>query len=263
MPFEELKAKQGAIWGEGTYQNVTETIADVHELIVARLGAAPGLHWLDLACGTGAVAELAAAAGAHVTGIDLAPNLIETATQRAADLGLRIDYRVGDCEKLELPDASFDVVSSTFGIINALDHAAAARELGRVVRPGGTIGLTNWTPEGGIGEMFRVLDRFTLGPAPADPFDWGNADRVRELLGDSFELDITECSSTLRMASSQAYWELFSSSFGPVKTLADSLGERWRGKLRAAWVDFLDTRYAVAEGIVQPREYLLVLGTRR
>ncbi len=146
MAFEELKQRQSVVWGTGPYQNVTETITDIHERVIERLAPSAGMKWLDLACGTGAVAERAAKAGAEVTGVDLAPALIETAKERAAERGLDIDYRVGDCENLEFEDGAFDVVSSTCGVMFAPDHEATARELARVVKPGGRIGLANWTP---------------------------------------------------------------------------------------------------------------------
>jgi ubiquinone/menaquinone biosynthesis C-methylase UbiE len=146
VAFEELKEKQAVIWGTGPYQNITETITDVHERVVARLEPGPGVKWLDLATGTGAVAELAAERGADVTGVDLAPALIETASERAREKRLDIDYRVGDCEKLDFEGGAFDVVSSTCGIMFSPDHAASARELMRIVKPGGRIGLANWTP---------------------------------------------------------------------------------------------------------------------
>jgi SAM-dependent methyltransferase len=263
VAYEELKAKQSVMWANGPYQNVTETLTDIHELTVAALGAAPGVKWLDLACGTGAVAELAARAGAAVVGIDLSPGLIETASKRAADLGLSIDYRVGDCENLAVADGEFDAVSSTCGVMFAPDHAATAAELARVVRPGGKIALANWTPEGGLGDLFRVMAPFQPAPPPSSPFDWGKPDRVAELLGGSFELDVVEHVSTLRMPSGQAYWELFSSSYGPTKTLAENLGER-RAELQAAWVELFDTKYAAPDGgVAHTREYLLVVGTRR
>ena len=105
MAYEELKEKQSVMWGTGPYQRITDTLTDMHERIVERLSPSPDAAWLDLACGTGAVAERAAEAGAPVVGIDLAPALIETARSRAAARGLAIDYRVGDCERLEIPDA--------------------------------------------------------------------------------------------------------------------------------------------------------------
>ena len=128
MAYEQLKQRQSVMWGTGPYQRITETIADIHERVIGRVAPGPGTRWLDLACGTGAIAERAAAAGALVTGIDLAPALIDTARQRAAQRGLDIDYRVGDCERLELSDASYDVVSSTCGVMFAPDHEATARD---------------------------------------------------------------------------------------------------------------------------------------
>jgi ubiquinone/menaquinone biosynthesis C-methylase UbiE len=236
MAFEELKQRQSVMWGNGPYQRVTETLTDIHERVVERLEPRPGVHWLDLACGTGAVAERAAAAGATVCGIDLAPVLIETARSRAADGGLEIDYRVGDCERLELADASFDAVSSTCGIMFSPDHEASARELARVTRPGGRIALANWTPAGGLARMFKVMAPFMPAPPPSNPFDWGDETRVHELLGEWFELELAEHVSTLHLPSGEAYWELFSTSYGPTKTLADSLVDR-REELNQAWVD--------------------------
>jgi SAM-dependent methyltransferase len=262
MAYEELKTRQSVMWGNGPYQRVTETIADLHEVVIERLAPAPGVRWLDLACGTGAVAEAAAAAGAEVVGIDLAPALIDTARERAAELGLQIDYRVGDCEALDLDDASFDVVSSTCGVMFAPDHAAVASELARVTRPGGRIGLANWTPTGGLARMFKVMAAFQPAPPPSSPFAWGDEATVEGLLGDAFELTLEEHVSTLRIESGEAYWELFSTSYGPTKTLADSLGDR-REELHRAWVDFFENEYRDGDEIVHTREYLLVLGQRR
>jgi ubiquinone/menaquinone biosynthesis C-methylase UbiE len=140
MAFEELKQKQSTVWGTGPYQNITETLPDIHARVINKLDPQPGVKWLDLACGTGAVAELAAQKGADVTGVDLAPALIETAKERAQKRGLDIDYRVGDAENLEFEDGAFDVVSSTCGIMFTPDHEASARELTRVVKAGGRIG---------------------------------------------------------------------------------------------------------------------------
>jgi SAM-dependent methyltransferase len=262
MAFEELKQRQSVMWGNGPYQRITETISDIHDVVVERLAPGAGDRWLDLACGTGAVAEKAASAGASVTGLDLAPVLIETAKERAAELGLDIDYVVGDVERLELPDASFDKISSTCGIMFAPDHEASAAEVARVTAPGGRIALANWTPTGGLAKMFKVMAPYQPAPPPSSPFDWGDEERVRELLGDAFELELTEHVSTLRVPSGEDYWELFSTSYGPTKTLADSLGDR-REELRRDWVEFFETNYRANGEIAHTREYLLVLGTRR
>ena len=264
MAFEELKQRQSVMWGNGPYQRVTETIADIHELVVTRLAPQPGERLLDLACGTGAVAERAARAGAEVVGVDLAPILVETARERARQQRLRIDYQVGDCERLEsLDDRSFDLVSSTCGLMFAPDHEATARELARVVRPGGRIGLANWTPEGGLGRMFRMMAPYQPSPPPSSPFDWGREARVRELLGDAFQLEIEEHVSTLEVADGEAYWQLFVTSYGPTKTLAESLPEERREEFHRAWATFFESEYRDGDRIAHTREYLLILGARR
>jgi len=262
MAFEELKERQSVMWGNGPYQRITETIVDIHDIVLERLEPQDGDRWVDLACGTGAVAERAAAAGADVTGIDLAPALIETARERAESLGLTIDYAVGDAENLDVPDASFDKVSSTCGVMFAPDHEAVAGELARVTKSGGRIGLANWTPTGGLAKMFAVMAPYMPAPPPSSPFAWGDEARVTELLGESFELQLEEHVSTLRVPSGEDYWELFSTSYGPTKTLADSLGER-REDLHRDWVEFFETNYRENGEIAHTREFLLVLGTRR
>lgn len=265
MAFEELKEKQGVMWGSGPFERIEETIADIHPLVVEKLAPKPGEKWLDLACGTGAVAELAARAGAQVTGVDLAPALIETAKKRAREQGLAIDYRVGDCENLsEFAHGAVDVVASTVGIMFAPDHEASAREVARVTRHGGRIGLVNWMPEGGVGKMFGMMKPFQPPPPEGAgvPFDWGRKEHVRELIGDAFDLEFEEHVSTYNVSSGEEYWQVYSTSYGPTKTLADSLGDR-REELHRAWVDFFEDNYGSDGGIAHTREFLLVLGTRR
>jgi len=262
MAYEELKQRQSVMWGNGPYERIADTITEVHDAVVEKLAPAPGDRWLDLACGTGAVAEHAAAAGADVTGVDLAPALIETAKAHAEERGLEIDYQVGDAERLDFPDASFDKVSSTCGIMFAPDHEAVARELARVTAPGGRIGLGNWTPTGGLGRMFKVMAPYQPAPPPSSPFDWGDEARVRDLLGDSFELELEERVTTLRIPSAEDYWQLFSTSYGPTKTLAESIGER-REDLHRDWIEFFETNYSAGGEIAHTREYLLVSGIRR
>ena len=179
---------------------------------------------------------------------------------RAQAEGLEIDYRQGDCERLEgIEDGAFDVVSSTCGIMFAPDHAATARQLGRVLKPGGRLGLANWTPEGGLGAMFRMMAPFVQTPPPSSPFDWGKEDRVRELLGETFELRFEKHISMFRPSSGEEYWEIFSTDYGPTKALADSLGPR-REEFHRTWVDFFEQNYRRDDGIAHDREWLLVLG---
>jgi SAM-dependent methyltransferase len=265
MAFEELKSKQSVMWGNGPYQTITETLTDLHELVIDRLAPAEGVIWLDLACGTGAMAELATKGGADLTGIDLAPALIETAKERAQEQGLDIDYRVGDCENLDVPDASFEVVSSTCGVMFAPDHEATARELARIVKPGGRIGLANWTPEGGLAKMFAMMKPFQPPPPEGAgvPFQWGSEEHAQELLGDAFELDLQRHVSHLRVPTGEDYWRLFAMSYGPTKTLAESLDDDRREEFHQVWVDFFESNYRSDGEIDHDREWLFVYGTRR
>ena len=266
MAFEELKQRQSVMWGNGPYERVTDTLADAHDVVVGRIAAQPGERWLDLATGTGAVAKKAARAGAVVTGIDLSPALIETAKREAAEEGLEIDFRVGDCENLvDVETGSFDIVTSTCGVMFAPDQEATAAELARVVRPGGRLAMVNWTPEGGVGELFQIMKPFQPPPPEGvkSPFEWGKRDRVDELLGSAYDLNIEEHVSMMRSPSGEDYWQLFVSSYGPTKTLAESLDDERREELRRSWVDFFETNKRVGDEIEHPRQYLLVLGTRR
>ena len=264
MGFEELKARQSVMWGSGPYERITDTIRDIHSAVVERLAPLPGERWLDLATGTGAVARVAARAGADVTGQDLAPALIETAKEIAAAEGLPIRFEVGDAENLRYDDARFDVLSSTCGVMFAPDHAAVAGELARVCRPGGRLALACWRPDSAIGDLFRTMAPFQP-PPPAgvgSPFDWGRDEHVRDLLGDSFELEFEEGDSVLAAESGEAVWELFSTSYGPTKVLAESLDSERREGLRRAFVA-LHESHRVDGGIRMSRTYLLTVGRRR
>jgi SAM-dependent methyltransferase len=264
VPFEELKQRHAVVWGSGPYQGITETITDIHEAVLERLAPRPGQRLLDLACGTGAVAELAVATGADVVGVDIAPALIEQAKERAAERGLDIDYRVGDVEALEFEDGSFDVGASTCGVMFAPDHSAVARELARVTKPGGRIGLVCWTPDSGLAKMFGVMRPFQPTPPPGvgNLFDWGREDYVRDLLGEDFELEFSSGDSVLEADSGESVWHLFSTEYGPTKTLADSLDDERREELRRAFVDLHEE--SRTDGRIEfSRTYLLTLGTRK
>jgi SAM-dependent methyltransferase len=264
VPFEELKQRHAVVWGSGPYQGITETITDIHAAVVDRLDPKPGQRLLDLACGTGAVAELAAARGADVVGVDIAPALIEQARQRAAERGLQIEYLVGDAEALGVDSASFDLVASTCGIMFAPDHEAVARELARVTKPGGRVALACWTPESGLAQLFGVMRPFQPAPPAGvgNQFDWGREDYVRFLLEQDFELEFEHGDSVLRADSGESVWQLFSTEYGPTKTLADSLDEAQREELHRNFVA-LHEESRTDEGLEFSRTYLLTLGTRR
>jgi SAM-dependent methyltransferase len=263
--FQELKAKQSVMWGNGPYERITDLLTESQEDLVAALQPQAGEKWLDVATGTGAVARMAARAGAAVTGLDLAPDLIDTAREQTEREGLSIEFDVGDAEALPYEDASFDVVVSTFGVMFAPDHAAVARELVRVTRPGGKLGLASWTEDSGIGDIFRVMKPFQAAPPPqgvGNPFAWGDESHVRELLGDGFDLELEVIDTEHRPSSGEEAWEIFSTSYGPTKTLAESLDEDRREELHRAWVDLYE-QSRVGDEIVHHRNYLRVIGTRR
>jgi SAM-dependent methyltransferase len=264
LPFEELKEKQSVIWGAGSYEPIVEITREVHERLVDRLDPQPGERFLDIATGTGAIALRAARAGADVTGLDLAPALIDTARRRADEEGLSVRFDVGDAENLPYEDDSFDVVASAIGVMFAPDHPAVARELARVCAPGGRVGLASWTPDSGVAEMFRAMAPFQPAP-PAGvgvPFDWGRVEHVEALLGADFALETELFDARFRAESGEHAWEVFSRHYGPTKALAESLEAGRREELRRAFVDFYE-RSRVGGGIDQSRKVLLVVGRRR
>jgi SAM-dependent methyltransferase len=260
--FEDVKARQSVVWGSAPWERVAETLAPLHDHLVEELSPRPGQRWLDVATGTGAVAIRAARAGADVTGLDLAPRLIETARRVAAEEGHAIRFDVGDCEDLPYEDATFDVVSSAVGVIFSPDHHAVARELARVCRPGGRLGLVAWRPNP---EYEAVMAPFREPPEPGagDPDDWGREEYVREMLAADFELELVEGDCPLSAESPETIWHLWTSSAGPLKALVESLEPGRREELYRAYVGYLERYRRTDGGIRAPDEYLLVLGGRR
>jgi Methylase involved in ubiquinone/menaquinone biosynthesis len=175
-----------------------------------------------------------AAPGTAVTGLDLAPALIDTANRLASERGLTINYQVRDAENLPFPDGSFDVVVSSIGSMFAPDHAAVAHELARVCRPGGRLGLAHWSPDTGVIDMFRVMARFAPPPPPGagSPFQWGDRGHVADLLGEASELRYEEGDAPPPKRS----WELFSTVYGPTRVLAESLDPERREEFHQAFV---------------------------
>jgi SAM-dependent methyltransferase len=264
-PFAEIKRRQAAIWGLGPLERVSDTMADIHDRLVARLGPRPGERWLDLATGTGPVARRAARAGADVTGLDLAPALVDTARRLGAGEGASLRFEVGDCEALPYPDGSFDVVASALGVIFAPDHAAVAGGGAGGGRAGGRRGLVAWEPDGGAARMTRLTASFAPGsppPGAGNPLDWGRAPYVTERLGDAFELDFERGVSIHVEPSGEAMWRLFVESVGPVRAIHGSLEPERREALHRAFVALVEA-HREGDAVRFPREYLLVVGRRR
>jgi SAM-dependent methyltransferase len=248
------------MWGTGNYAAVAERISEVGELVVERAGLEPGMELLDVACGAGNATIPAAHAGARGTGLDFSPDLLAIARERAADAMVEVDWVDGDAQELPFDDATFDRVISTFGHMFAPDHQRMAAEMLRVCRPGGTIAVACWTPEGSIGRMFRTTTEL-LPPPPGGqpPILWGTEAHIRELLGDGrFERHEVEW----RDESVESYARFMLDSFGPLLNARELLGER-QGKLDEGFRAFLTEENLNDDGTLRFKgEYLLAVVPR-
>ena len=225
--IDEFKGRQRAVWASGDYPSIAERIQVVADELVADAEITDGAAVLDIATGSGNVAIPAAQAGGTVIGLDLVPELLEAAARRAQAASVKVEWVEGDAEALPFDDGSFDRVLSTFGVMFAPRHEAAAAEMVRVCRPGGLIGVCSWTPEGAIGAMFKLVSSYM--PPPPDfvqpPPLWGNEDHVRELLGDSCDLELERRTVLFEDESVETYMEWFAPRFGPLVTARSALGE--------------------------------------
>jgi len=241
-----------ALWSGASYERIAATFAPIHERVVRELGVGSGDRVLDLGCGTGGLALVAARAGADVVGLDISPDQLQKAWRAAEEAGLEVQFDEGDCQSLPYEDGSFAVAASVFGFVFAANHRQAARELTRVVGREGRIAFTSWTDD----EWSRVGDR--LGrpfPEGDDAREWGKKAYVREQLGETVELSFEWGEWAIR-GSPEELWELSATSVPPLKI----------------WLDTLDPeRYAEAEQVYRElfapgelrRRYLLVIGKQR
>jgi SAM-dependent methyltransferase len=265
-PDAALKQRHRTMWASGHYDQVArEVIPTLGERLVAQLGISAGERVLDVAAGTGNAAVPAARAGASVVASDLTPELLELGRSEHPDAD--IDWQVADAEALPWPDASYDVVTSTVGVMFAPHHQRAADELVRVLRPGGRLGIASWTPEGFIGRLFATMRDF-VPPPPAGvqpPPLWGNETHVRELLGDrvedlAFDRDHVEVDLFTGPGDFRSY---FRDNYGPTLMAYRGLADQPE---RVAELDAaLDALAAEAdEGSGRMRwEYVVVSGRRR
>jgi ubiquinone/menaquinone biosynthesis C-methylase UbiE len=259
--------RSAGVWNSGgaAYDEISRQIASALEHCVRRLDPNPGERILDVATGTGWTSRLLAARGAKTTGVDIAADLIAAAKMNGQLHGLAIDYEVGDAEQLRFPDASFDAVISTFGVMFASQPESVASEIARVCRKGGRIALTTWRPDSNVFEMFKVMRAYMSpppSPPPASPFAWGNRERMTELFGSHFDLGFEEGETIYYDRNGDAVWQAFVTGYGPTKALAASLDDSTREEFKRDFVTFHDT-FATPLGVSMPRQYLLTVGTRR
>ena len=251
LAVADLKRAHRGIWAAGDYPAVAAHINDAPpEDLLAATGITPSHSVLDVATGTGNVALRAAAAGATVVGLDLTPELLDTGRLRAGRLGLEVEWVDGDAEQLPFAGESFDRVLSAFGVQFAPRHQVVADELVRVLRPGGAIGLVNWTPQGVIGRMLRIIGAY-VPPAPtyaSPPALWGDEEHVRGLLdGSGLTVTFRRGTNPWRFPSPVAWLDFMESSYGPM------LKARERLCADGSWTDCREEILALAGGS-EPRD---------
>ncbi|MGH3002543.1 MAG: class I SAM-dependent methyltransferase [Gaiellaceae bacterium] len=256
-----LRSGMSEVWGQGSYERIAARLAPVQDELVELLRVEPGERLLDLATGTGEVAVRAARAGAEVTALDISEPMLEKARRRAGDEGVEIAFELGDVEYLPFEDACFDVVSSSFGMVMAPDHANVAAELARVTCAGGRIGFTAWKPNPKLGELYR---RFTDEPIEGrEAYEWGREDHVEDMLAEDFELDFSDGTLWLEASSGEEIWTLFSQSAPPMVALIARLDAERAEELHRAFVELHESYRIPEDGVRAPRRYLLVLGRRK
>jgi SAM-dependent methyltransferase len=266
----ELKERHRAMWASGDYPSMVETfLLPLGPRLVEACGIEPGMRVLDVASGTGNAAIPAAQRGADVTASDLTPELLDAGRARAEAEGLKLEWVPADAEALPFDDASFDVVMSSIGAMFAPHHQDVADELVRVCRPGGTIGLLSWTPEGMLGALFRTMGPFAPPPPPGaqPPPLWGSEDHLTELFGDRvdfrlLERDLLEITAFERP---RDYGEHFKARYGPTIAARANAGRNGREEEFDEALDrFCDEwNRGTGERARFEKEYLLAVGTRQ
>ncbi len=239
---------------------LAERISDAAEVLVERVGVEAGMDVLDVATGTGNAALPAAKRGARVTGVDLVPELLDIARERAAEVGFEVDWAEGDAQELPFRGAEFDRVLSAFGHMFAPRHERAAAELVRVCRPGGAIGFCCWTPEGVGGRLLTAMAAYAPPPPPfaSPPSLWGTESHVRKLLGGNVSsLEFERHAVTFEEESAESWVDLMADSAGPLMRAKSSLGDGWAG-LRTQLITVFEDANTAEDGTLRfDQDYLL------
>jgi SAM-dependent methyltransferase len=261
----QLKARLKATWMAGDYDVFSRYMEADSAPFLRRLGITPGTRLLDVGCGSGQLALMAARAGAEVTGCDIATNWIERARFRAATEGLQINFEEGDAESLPYGDAQFDAVISFVGAMFAPRPELVAAELTRVCRPGGIIAMANWTPGGFIGQMFKTIARHIAPSGMPSPVLWGDEATVGKRLSDG----IADLKMSRRVFhfdypfAPEAVVEFFRTNYGPMSRAFASLNGSGQANLRDELVRLWSEHNRALDDTTKiDSEYLEVVATR-
>jgi SAM-dependent methyltransferase len=259
-----VKQKQQANWAAGDYAVIGSTLQIVGEMLCEAIDLRGGERVLDVAGGNGNASLAAARRQAEVTCTDYVPALLDRARMRAQADGLPLEVQVADAEALPFPDASFDAVLSTFGVMFTPDQDKAAAEMLRVCRPGGRIGLANWTPGSFVGQLFKLLGGFLPPPAGLrSPALWGTEERLRELFPGA-EVTATPRLFNFRYRSPAHWVEVFRAYYGPVHKAFLALEPGRQSELEAGITDLIERyRQGGGPGLLLPSDYLEVVVRRR
>jgi ubiquinone/menaquinone biosynthesis C-methylase UbiE len=266
VDFTTIKERQRAAWEAGDYPRVGNTLQIIAERLVAAAGVRAGQRVLDVACGQGNAALAAARRFADATGVDYATNLLVQGRERAEAEHLPVAFEQGDAEHLPYADGAFDHVLSTVGVMFAPDQERAAAELIRVTRPGGTIGLASWTPEGLVGQMFKTIGRYAPPPPGLrSPMLWGTETRLAELFGDRVEWQVlTRRTFDFCYHTPDHFSQWFRLYYGPINRLAASLDDERLASFSAELADVPKQFNRAEDGtVLAGGEYLEAVGVRR
>lgn len=266
IDFTAIKQRQQATWASGDFAIVGVTLQIVGETLCEAANVRAGEKVLDVAAGNGNATLAAARRFAEVTSTDYVPHLLEKGAVRAKADGLDVRFQVADAEALPFADESFDVALSTYGVMFAPNHYQAARELTRVVHSGGRIAMANWTPEGFIGQLFRLIGRYVPPPAGVQsPALWGSEPRIVELFGPvATDIRCVRRNFNFRYLSASHWLDVFRNFYGPTHKAFGALDESQRGRLSEdimALLEGLNTDGA--RSLVVPGEYLEVVITKK
>jgi SAM-dependent methyltransferase len=262
---EEMRARVAWMWSQGDYEPLAEQLAPAAKVLTDACRITPGVSLLDVAAGNGNLALLAAQAGARVTAIDLTPKMVELGRARTEAEGLEVTWLVADATDLDLPDASFDLVASVFGAMFAPDPTAVARELARVLRPGGTLALANYGRAGFLGALSRRIER--LGPPstePYSPFDWGEPNLVVERLRPwTTDIRVQAHEATFQFSTPEEAWGFTELTNGPLNAMRQLLPAADYAQLAAdVRAIIVEVGRAAGSRFVLPWSYLTVLASR-